>query len=221
MKFVQVLTPAGEPERSLAEVPQSMNEVEWSECSDAGAMLEYLWSCHNIKPCGIGMRFGGDMRHVDASDSAIARLEGRLHRYYLVSCRAIWKLLPQEESRRGVEVAERYLMGKATAEEFKKANYEAEGAAFNIDYNVDPDAINQWVAEFQAIPKHELQSLLHPPTAKIEARELLKRAAYFVDYAMVYPSLTPKGPPSRDSYVFLSAALLREMLGNPFRGFNA
>jgi hypothetical protein len=195
-----------------------MTESEWLACDDAGAMLEYIWVCHDVQPCDIGLRFDGDMRNVDMSDSAVAILERRLHRYYLASCRAIWKLLPQEESRRGVEVAERYLMGKATDQEFRKAEYEAEGAAFNIDYNVDPDAIERWVEQVRVIPKQELQLLLHPPTLVIELRELLKRAAYFADFAIVYPSLSPKGPPSENYYMFLSAPLLREFVGNPFRG---
>jgi hypothetical protein len=180
-------------------------------------MLEHLWRCFGVEACDVGMRFGGNMRTVDMSNDAVPALERRLHRYYLASCRAIWKLLP-EWSRHGVEVAERYLMGKCTHDEFKKANWDAEAAAFLIDYDSDPDTLHSWVGELSAIPKNELQSLLHPPTVTIEPRELLKRAAYFVDFAMVYPSLTPKGPPSRDYYVFLSAHLLREMVGKPLHG---
>jgi hypothetical protein len=44
---------------------------------------------------------------------------------------------------------------------------------------------------------------------------LLKRAAYFVDYAMVYPSLSPMGPPPASYRSFLSARVLREHVGSP------
>src|SRR4051812_18573442 len=55
------------------------------------------------------------------------------HRYLLACCRAVWVLLPMEASRRGVEVAERYLEGQATREEFGSAEWGAEGAAFFLE----------------------------------------------------------------------------------------
>ncbi|HMC66651.1 MAG TPA: hypothetical protein VKI65_17080 [Gemmataceae bacterium] len=195
-----------------------MTEAEWLSSNDAGAMLEVLWQSRGIQPCEIDLRFGGHVRESEAAQSAVAGLDRQLHRFYLASCHAIWKLLPQETSRRGVELAEQYLTGKARTEELNKFNRDVEGAAFNIDYNVDPEAIRRWVEEVRAIPETELQSVLHPPgiALEIEPRELLKRAAYFVDFAMIYPSLTPKGPPPKSYYPFLSADLLREFIGNPF-----
>lgn len=201
-----------------------MTEAEWLESNDAGAMLEFLWERQGIQRreidrCKIDLRFGGVVRESEPLQNTIASLDRQLHRFYVASCRAIWRLLPQEDSRRGVELAEQYLAGKAAAEELNKFNWYVEGAAFNIDYNVDSEAVNRWVEEVRAIPEAELRSMLHPPeiALEIEPRELLKRAAYFVDFAMTYPSLTPKGPPPKSDYPFLSAALLREFVGNPFR----
>jgi hypothetical protein len=59
--------------------------------------------------------------------------------------------------------------------------------------------------------------MLHPPEVaqEIEPRELLKRAAYFVDYAMIFPSLRPKGPPPASYRPFLSAAVLRQHIAYP------
>lgn len=72
------------------------------------------------------------------------------------------------------------------------------------------------------IPKVELCALLHPPETAftIESLELLKRAAYFADYAMIYPSFITKGPPAKHHALFLSAELLREFVGKPFRQNN-
>jgi hypothetical protein len=175
-----------------------MTEAEWFETDDAPRMIEALWQFQQHD---------------------VAGLERQLHRYYLACCRAIWRLLPQEESRCGVLVAERRLAGAVSTEEFDKANYHAEGAAFNIDYNCDPEAIQQWIEQTRAIPDAELRAMLHPPEAalQIETRELLKRAAYFVDYAMLSDRLIPKGPPPSSYAPFLSAGLLREVFGNPFR----
>jgi hypothetical protein len=118
-----------------------------------------------------------------------------------------------------VEVAERYLEGEATDDELKEIDWDVEGAAFNIDYNCDRAAIEGWVEEGRAIPEAEHRAMLHPPgaAAEVDTRELLMRAAYFADFAVIYPHLEPKrGVP--DSYVpFLSAALLRDLFGNPFR----
>ena len=148
-----------------------------------------------------------------------ANLEHQLHHFYLACCRAIWKLLPQDASRRGIELAEQYLLGEVTGEELSQFNWNVEGAAFNIDYNVDPESIERWCEEVRGIPETELGQLLHPADVKheIEPRDLLLRAAYFVDYAMIYPSLSPKGPPPKRYSLFLSAVLLRQCVGNPFQ----
>jgi len=175
-----------------------MTEADWLESADVPLMLEALWELH-----------GGDELPLVAA----------LHRYFVASCRRIWKLLPQDGSRRGVKIAERYLAGRATDEELSEVDWHVEGAAFNIDYNCDPEAIERWVKQTRAMPDAELRAMLHPPEAAldIDTRELLKRAAYFADYAVIYPHLMPKrGVP--DSYVpFLSAGLLRELFGNPFQ----
>jgi hypothetical protein len=146
-------------------------------------------------------------------------LEKKLHRYYVACCRAIWQLLPQQGSREGVEVAERYLEGEATREELRKVDYEVEGAAFNLDYNGNPRDIRLWVQAARAISKNKLRAMLHPVEAV--SRELLTKAAYFVDFAVVYPGMKEKNPWAGDMIwagcdPFLSAPLLREMFGNPF-----
>jgi hypothetical protein len=112
-----------------------MTQAEWLHSTDAPAMLEALWEAS-----------GGDE----------VVLVPMLHRYFVACCRRIWRLLPQEASRRGIEVAERYLAGKATDEELSEVNWHVEGAAFNIDYNCEREAIERWVAEVRAIPEDEM-----------------------------------------------------------------
>src|SRR3981081_2708471 len=108
-----------------------MTEAEWIDSNDAGAMLRFLWQCQGIQPSNVDLRFGGDVRQSTLSQTTVARLDRQLHRFYPASCRAIWRHLPQEASRRGVELAEQYLAGKATSEELNKFNWDVEGAAFN------------------------------------------------------------------------------------------
>ena len=65
-----------------------------------------------------------------------------------------------------------------------------------------------------------MRSMLHPSESadEIDPRELLKRAAYFADYAMIYPSLSPQGPPPDSYRPFLSADVLRQYVGYPGGG---
>ena len=94
-----------------------MNEAEWLSSDDVGSMLEFL--------CG--------RRRIESGDARDS-LTRSLHRFYLASCRGIWPLLTQEASRRGVELAEQFLDGKATAEQVRDYNWYTEGAAFFFDY---------------------------------------------------------------------------------------
>lgn len=196
-----------------------MTEAEWQCGDDAGAMLDFFWQQRDVSPHWTNLRFGGDVPG-EASTGETADLDRALHRFYLACCRGIWKLLPQQESRRGVEMAEQWLIGAVSSKELSKYNWHVEGAAFCIDYNTAPADIERWVKEVRELPVAELRSMLHPPGAaeEIEPRELLKRAAYFVDYAMIYPSLSPNGPPPASYRPFLSAALLRRHIGYPGLG---
>jgi hypothetical protein len=141
-------------------------------------------------------------------------LERRLHHYYLLCCRRIWRLLPQQESRRGVELAEQYLADGISGEELMHANYYVEGAAFNIDYNSEPENIERWVREVEAMPRDELCAMLagEYTAVAVDARRLLLRAAYFADFAMVYPKMRHKKP-SKEYAIFFAPDLFRQVFG--------
>ncbi|HEY1191037.1 MAG TPA: hypothetical protein VGE74_25615 [Gemmata sp.] len=196
-----------------------MTEAEWHHGNDAGALLDFLWHRRNVSPDGIGIRFGGAVQ-ASAAEGVGDPLTRALHRFYLASCRGIWPLLPQEASRRGVELAEQFLAGAVAAESVNEYNWHTEGAAFRIDYAAAPgdvEAIAQWIVEIQALPAGELRAMLHPPETadEVEPRELLLRAAYFADYAMIYPSIRPPGPPPDSYRPFLSAEVLRRHVSYP------
>jgi hypothetical protein len=160
------------------------------------------------------------------------------HRYLLACCRLIWKLLPMEASRRGVEVAERYIEGQVTREEYGAAEWEAEGAAFFLDPDEhypddeDPTAkeariryytarearIGPWEKEVEAIRPEELRRLVRPEpeNAAFSPRRLLADAAYFVDLAIAYPGLQARESDIRRYEKFLSAESLREIVGDTY-----
>jgi hypothetical protein len=183
-------------------------------------MLDFLWHRRGISQNGLArlsLLFGGDLHESDAAERVGDDPTQSLHRFYLASCRGIWPLLPQLASRRGIELAEQFLAGTATAEQVSEYNWHTEGAAFVLDYNTAPEDIARWVDEVRAILDGELRAMLHPPETadEVEPRELLKRAAYFADYAMIYPSLRPTGPPPDSYRPFLSAEVLRQYVEYP------
>jgi hypothetical protein len=174
-----------------------MTQEEWLASDDAIDMIQAL-------------------RRFHSQDSAW--LDQQLQRYFLCNCRHFWKLLPDELSRAGVEVAQRFLMGRATAAELKTAEYSAEGAAFGIDYNCYPETLEKWVNGVLQMPESELRSMARcPPLVTRDfTKELLKRAAYFVDRAMLYPGSTKTWWPTEEYRPLLSVSLLRELFPQPF-----
>lgn len=182
-------------------------------------MIEALWAARGAKLSkwdeDFGMRFSTDRVPEDRESLDFLAM---LYDYYLRCCRAIWELLPQQGSRWGVEVAERFLAGEASVGDVHAADYDCEGAAFLLDYASRPAVVRALVERTKSIPSDRLRAMLHPPESadEIETRELLKRAAYFADFAVMSPWITPCGPPPRLYAPFLSPALLREVFDDPF-----
>ena len=176
-----------------------MRKNKWLHSDDVTAMIAALWVAH---------RGNEDM------------LVRQLHRYYLSSCRRIWRLLPHPGSKKGVEAGENYLLGLATDIQLTHANVFAESAAFTFDYGLHKEVTDRWVAEVEQIPISELTGMLHPSgiSPVPSAKELLLRAAYFVDFAMLYPRLRPLEAEPPES-LFLSATLLREHFPDAEIGF--
>ena len=138
---------------------------------DVSALLDALW----------------EIPGVDETE-----LVARLHAYFIASARRISRLLPQEASRRGIDIAARYVAGEAAEDELTGYDYYSEGAAFNIDYNCDPASIARWVDELAAMNEDELASLYDQSHAAepVGPREILKQAAYFANFAMNYPFIS-------------------------------
>jgi len=139
-----------------------------------------------------------------------------LHRYFLACCWKIKHLIPQQGLRDGLRGAEQWIEGKITDEEFWRLERSAEAEAFAFE---NPD-----IAE-----EEELQTLINSVefpkgTSYKTAYYIMKKAAYFVDSAMVYPKINHA--PYVESICtshFLCADLLREYLqprfkDNPHKG---
>ena len=184
-----------------------MTDADWNTSDDVRAMLRHLRSS-----------WRGDE----------AELERLLHRYYLACCRRLWKLLPLEESRRCVEVAERFLDGQATASELSAAEYDAEGAAFLFERwaevgertglpfrDLEPERVASCIEQFEAIPPEVVLELIGQidPNRSPTPRELLLETGMLVSIVACYPRVDPKDSIESRFASFLSAPLLREMIG--------
>ncbi len=162
-----------------------MTREEWDQSSDATAMLRALYV---EKP----KRFRKQLKQV--------------HRF-LIACS--WKqvhLIPQESIREGLKGGEKWIAGEIDNEELNRLNYHAEGAAFFLDYCKKPEDIRRieaWIAGIKQLNGTSFEA----------ARDVLKRAAYFGQGSMIYPTLRPGPWIGRlfDSE-FVCADLLREHL---------
>lgn len=170
----------------------SMTEEQWLRSDDVPLMLTWIRQ---------------EWRGKEAD------LDRILQRYCLACCRRIWRLLPQEASHAGIEVAERFVDGLATRAELGQAEWLAEGAAFKIDNDSEPESIALWCDQVSRIPPEELDAMIHSPRPEddLSPRGLLKHAAYFADISMC------SGGSIEGFRLFLPAPLLREVVGNPFR----
>lgn len=158
-----------------------MTNEEWATSTDASAMLEGLYR---------------------QDPSVFKKLVPVLHRYLLACCWKIKHLIPQQALRDGLVGAEQWAKGEITDEAFNAIEWYAEAEAFALDFAETPDEIEEVKTLVASISR--LDGLPFE-----EAHQLMIRAAYFADSAMVYPSITP-GPFC--TYLFGSEFLCPDLL---------
>lgn len=118
--------------------------------------------------------------------------ERRLRLFAISCCRRIWGLLIDGRSRRAVEVAEQYAEGTATAGQLNAARIEAFDAYFNAFVSRDDPASAAHAAACDSAFQAALFAAQHAAEARDKAAERKEQAA-----------------------------LLRHLLGNPFRPVTA
>jgi hypothetical protein len=154
-----------------------MTEAEWLTCNDPRRMLLVFQEA--VVP--------GDKRFTTG--------DRQLRLFACACCRTVWPNLTDARSRRAVKVAERYVDGLATAEQLRKAEYDANQAQFKL-----------WRREFlSSSDASEAQGWQISCLAKACVRQdpltYLRINGYFFK---AVPAVT-------------QADLLRDIIGNPFR----
>lgn len=102
-----------------------------------------------------------------------------IHKYLIVCSWNIQHLIPQEGLRNGLRGAEQWLEGKLTDEELNRLNWYAEADAFALDYAKTPKDFAEIQSMIDGID--ELKGMSFE-----DAKDRLKRAAYFAQGAMIY-----------------------------------
>ena len=144
-----------------------------------------------------------------------------------VAClRANWHLLILESSRKAVEWTELYADGLVERdEEYHRLEWRSEGAAYYLEMQAEPDAIERWSAEAESHGQPRLNRL----TGLIDVRETAPDLRQHIDAAYMANQLMTHDPDVllerviRSPVQLLSPALLRDIFANPFRpvGFDS
>jgi hypothetical protein len=188
-----------------------MTKDEWLKCKNASLMIKFLWTQEPYS--SVAKKFEVYPTSEDWMD--YLSVEMPLYKFFLSSCRNIWSLLTQEESRKGIELAEGFIEGKVKWDSVSEYNWHVEGAAFCFEDPPDQERIDIWIKDVENHSSDLINKFRIEGKEEISTQELLKQAAYFADHAMVYPSIQPKGL-SKDKYnKFLCPNLLRQYVNYP------
>ncbi|GLQ72997.1 hypothetical protein GCM10007932_23570 [Vibrio penaeicida] len=188
-----------------------MTKDEWLKCESAPIMIKYLWTQEPL--LSVAKRFEIYPSTEDWMDYLNAEMP--LYKFYLSTCRKIWPLLIQEESRKGIELAERFVDGKVKWRCVSDYNWHVEGAAFRFEDPQDQEQIDTWVKDVERNHCEIVDKLSNEDGKVICTQKLLKQAAYFADCAMMYPSIQPKGLLNDEYNKFLCPKLLRQYVSYP------
>jgi len=162
-----------------------MNYQDWSASKNAPAMLTSL-----------------HLNYPDQMQSLIPQL----HRYFIATCQRIEHLTPQDNLRKAVQGAEQWLAGEISDEALHRLEWNAEASAFRMERAKHPEDF-EWLKAMVG----KIEALKGLPIK--EAHRILTNAAYFVDEAVCYPTIS--SAPFVQSLClseFLSADLLRKYL---------
>lgn len=189
-----------------------MTKNEWLLCNDPVEMLTFLWEQEPF----LSLKIASQKYPIEYDWQDYLALVTPLHKYYLATARNIWKFLPQEESRKSIELAELFVAGSVPWDQVSRYNYYTEAAAFTFDDDSSSEDVAIWAREVENLSEETMRKMVNSPEPTIDfgARELLSDAAYFVDEAMMYPCIAPMGPP-RSGTQFMWADTLREHVSYP------
>ena len=143
-----------------------MTESEWLACADPYDMVGFLKTREGGWRQGLAAWLGW------RSQRARSR---KLHLFACACCRRLWHVLPDERSRRAVEVCERFVDGQARKKELQSAREAALEAA--IDAESPRLATGPWVAAAEARAAEAVARLLDPKEGPVKAAVWAREAA--------------------------------------------
>ncbi len=169
-----------------------MTNEEWETSQNAA---EILLALKSQKP-----QFFTDQAH-------------QLHYYFLECCKDIAYLTPQKDLKNAIQAGYDWLDGKISDRDLLDYEWHAEAEVFAIQYSDELEDIKYVENLIASIL--EIRELSY-----IEARDLLYRVTYFVDFSMYYAlGWAGKLPSALSKLEFLNADRLREYIKSPFNEF--
>jgi hypothetical protein len=193
-----------------------MTEAEWLACTDPDRMLDYL----SGRPPTVGgwLAWLG-FRQREQAEPGPPRISARKLRLYASACcRRIGGLLTDERSRQAVEVAERHADGLATDAELRAAESAAWDAMNAVTRVPMPEAGKPRMA--WEPHRSEAAPQLYAARAAVELARGTAEAAVAAAVQAVLEAATEWGDTkwaTQAAGAAVRAALLRDLVGNPFR----
>jgi hypothetical protein len=130
----------------------------------------------------------------------------KLRLYACACCRGAWDLILDDECRRAIEVSEAFADGRATKEELEQAREAAREAA-----------MRRWRTGYETCrldAKHETTILWRAARAAELAADKQPGMAAMVSGPIIAMDVSPRGRDQENRY---QVALIRELVGDPFR----
>jgi hypothetical protein len=193
-----------------------MTEAEWLASTDPDRMLEYL---SGRPPTVRGWLAWLGFRQEEQAEPDRPRVSARKLRLYACACcRLIGGLLTDERSRQAVEVGERYADGLATDAELRAA----QSAAWEAMNALMVDPMSD-VGQSRATWKPQTRKVtprLYAARAAVEVARGAPEGAVAAAVRAALEVATEWGDPkwaTQSAGAAVRAALLRELVGNPFR----
>jgi hypothetical protein len=193
-----------------------MTEAEWLACTDLDRMLEYL---SGRPPTVRGWLTWLGFRQEEQAEPEPPKVSARkLRLYACASCRQIGGLLIDERSRRAVEVGERHADGLATDEELRAAQSAAWEALNALTVAPMSDAGQSRVT--WKLQTRKVTPWLYAARAAVEVVRGAPEGAIAAAVRAALEAATEWGDTkwaTQAAGAAVRAALLRELVGNPFR----
>ena len=137
----------------------------------------------------------------------------QIKRYLLACCVKYIKYRSSGNLEKGIEVAQRFIAGRATWKQLHKYEWLLEGEAFGVEYY--RDGIQYYLVHPDLYMQNDLRKIrIHERLSHEQAKEYLEHLAYFIVYIFSYCYRASNDLPSEKYNSFLCPILFKKYFKN-------